>query len=55
MVAAGTLGIVFGARVQSVVGNALGSGLGDLLPGGNRFRIYSVSDSFPDILPLPID
>ena len=51
MVAAGGLGIVFGARVQNVVGNALGSGLGGLLPGGDRFRIYTVSDSFPDIPP----
>lgn len=51
MVAGGALGIVFGARVQNVVGSALGSGLGGLLPGGNRFRIYTVSDSFPDIPP----
>ncbi len=49
MVAAGAVGIVFGARIQGVVGNALGSGLGGLLPGGDRFRIYTVSNSFPDI------
>jgi DMSO/TMAO reductase YedYZ molybdopterin-dependent catalytic subunit len=49
MVAAGAAGIVFGARIQSTVGNALGSGLGGLLPGGDRFRIYTVTDSFPDI------
>ena len=49
MVAAGAVGIVFGGRVQSVVGNALGSGLGGLLPGGNRFRIYTVTNSFPNI------
>ena len=49
MVAAGAVGSVFGARVQNVVGSALGSGLGGLLPGGNRFRIYTVTNSFPDI------
>ena len=49
MVGAGALGIVFGSRVQSAVGGALGSGLGGLLPGGNRFRIYTVSNTFPDI------
>jgi DMSO/TMAO reductase YedYZ molybdopterin-dependent catalytic subunit len=47
MVGAGALGIVFGARVQNVVGDALGSGLGGLLPGGDRFRIYTITDSFP--------
>lgn len=49
MVAAGATGIVFGARIQNVVGSALGSGLGGLLPGGDRFRIYTVTNSFPDI------
>jgi DMSO/TMAO reductase YedYZ molybdopterin-dependent catalytic subunit len=49
MVGAGALGIVFGSKVQSAVGSALGSGLGGLLPGGNRFRIYTVSNTFPDI------
>ena len=51
MVAAGAAGIVFGARVQNVVGDALGSGLGGLLPGGDRFRIYTITDSFPEISP----
>ncbi|MBF6558341.1 MAG: molybdopterin-dependent oxidoreductase [Acidimicrobiales bacterium] len=49
MVAAGAAGIVFGARVQNVVGNALGSGLGGLLPGGDRFRIYTITNSFPKV------
>ena len=49
MVAAGAAGIVFGARIQNVVGSALGSGLGGLIPGGDRFRIYTVTNSFPDI------
>ncbi len=49
MVGAGALGIVFGAKVQNVVGTALGSGLGGLLPGGDRFRIYTITDTFPAI------
>jgi DMSO/TMAO reductase YedYZ molybdopterin-dependent catalytic subunit len=49
MVGAGALGIAFGAKVQSAVGSALGSGLGGLLPGGDRFRIYTITDSFPSI------
>ena len=51
MVAAGAAGIVFGARVQNVVGDALGSGLGGLLPGGDRFRIYTITNTFPVIKP----
>ena len=51
MGALGALGIVFGAKVQSVVGSALGSGLAGLLPGGDRFRIYSITDSYPKIAP----
>jgi DMSO/TMAO reductase YedYZ molybdopterin-dependent catalytic subunit len=49
MVGAGVLGIAFGSKVQSAVGSALGSGLGGLLPGGDRFRFYTITDSFPDI------
>ncbi|HEX3565325.1 MAG TPA: molybdopterin-dependent oxidoreductase [Acidimicrobiales bacterium] len=49
MVALGAAGVAFGARVQSVVGSALGSGLGGLLPGGDRFRIYTITNSFPQI------
>ncbi|HEY2564445.1 MAG TPA: molybdopterin-dependent oxidoreductase [Acidimicrobiales bacterium] len=49
MVTLGAFGIAVGARVQSVVGSALGSGLGGLLPGGDRFRIYTITDSFPQI------
>jgi DMSO/TMAO reductase YedYZ molybdopterin-dependent catalytic subunit len=49
MVALGAAGIAFGSAVQSGVGRALGSGLGGLLPGGDDFQIYSVSDTFPVI------
>jgi DMSO/TMAO reductase YedYZ molybdopterin-dependent catalytic subunit len=51
MAALGAAGIAFGAKAQSLVGDALGSGLGGLLPGGDRFRIYSVSGTFPVIAP----
>ena len=45
----GAVGIVFGAKVQNVLGNAFGSGLGGLLPGGDRFRIYTITGSYPEI------
>ena len=47
MVGLGAVGVVFGAKVQNVIGNAIGSGLGGLLPGGDRFRIYSITGTFP--------
>lgn len=56
IVGLGALGVVFGNTVQRVVGailapftNANGSGLGALIPGANRFRLYTVTGSFPDI------
>lgn len=45
----GAIGILIGSRVQGAVGSAVGTGLGGLLPGGNRFRIYSITGSFPSI------
>jgi DMSO/TMAO reductase YedYZ molybdopterin-dependent catalytic subunit len=45
--ALGALGVAFGASVQNFVGDALGSGLGGILPFGDRFRIYSVTGTFP--------
>lgn len=47
----GILGIFIGSKAQSTVGNAIGSGLGGILPGGNRFRIYSITGSYPNINP----
>jgi DMSO/TMAO reductase YedYZ molybdopterin-dependent catalytic subunit len=51
---AGVLGVVFGARVQRVLQQALlpvtlhdPTGLSDLLPVAGRFRIYSVTSSLP--------
>jgi DMSO/TMAO reductase YedYZ molybdopterin-dependent catalytic subunit len=45
----GAAGIVFGAKLQDFVGSTLGSGLGGLLPGGDRFRLYTITGSFPKI------
>ncbi|HWE68403.1 MAG TPA: molybdopterin-dependent oxidoreductase [Acidimicrobiales bacterium] len=49
MVVLGAAGIAFGAKVQNAVGSAIGSGLGGLIPGGDRFRIYSISGTLPVI------
>jgi DMSO/TMAO reductase YedYZ molybdopterin-dependent catalytic subunit len=49
MVALGAAGITLGSRVQNLIGSAVGSGFGGLLPGGDRFRIYTISGSFPVI------
>jgi DMSO/TMAO reductase YedYZ molybdopterin-dependent catalytic subunit len=43
------LGVVFGNSVQNFLGDAFGSGLGGLLPGGDRFRIYSITGAYPKI------
>jgi len=52
----GVLGTVFGERLQAVVGdlarpftNSSGGGLGALIPGADRFRIYTVTDGYPSI------
>ena len=49
MAALGAAGIVFGAKVQNSLGGAIGSGLGGLLPGGDRFRTYTITNSYPVI------
>ncbi|MCU1363006.1 MAG: oxidoreductase molybdopterin binding [Acidimicrobiaceae bacterium] len=49
LAALGALGVAFGSRIQNSVGDALGSGLGGLLPGGDRFRIYSITGKYPKI------
>ena len=51
LVALGAAGVAVGAKVQNVVGQKLGQGLGSLLPGGDHFRIYSVSGTYPLIRP----
>lgn len=46
-VALGAAGVTFGTKVQHALGRVLGNGLGSVLPGGDRFRIYTVTGSFP--------
>jgi DMSO/TMAO reductase YedYZ molybdopterin-dependent catalytic subunit len=49
IVALGAAGVAVGDRVQSFLGGVVGSGLGGILPGGDRFRLYTVTGSFPVI------
>jgi DMSO/TMAO reductase YedYZ molybdopterin-dependent catalytic subunit len=45
----GALGVIFGASIQNFLGNVFGSGLGGVLPGGDRFRIYTITGKLPKI------
>ena len=49
LAAVGAVGVVFWASVANFFGNVLGSGLGGLLPGGDHFRIYSITGSYPEV------
>jgi DMSO/TMAO reductase YedYZ molybdopterin-dependent catalytic subunit len=49
LAAVGAAGVVFWASVANFFGNVLGSGLGGLLPGGDHFRIYSITGSYPNV------
>ncbi len=49
LLALGAAGVAFGASVQNFVGNTMGSGLASLLPGGDHFRIYSITGTYPSI------
>jgi DMSO/TMAO reductase YedYZ molybdopterin-dependent catalytic subunit len=49
MASLGALGIAFGSKVQSFVGRFANSGLASLIPGGDRFRIYTITNSYPVI------
>jgi DMSO/TMAO reductase YedYZ molybdopterin-dependent catalytic subunit len=49
MVALGAAGVAFGSEVQKTIRSALGSGIFSLLPGGEGFRIYTITGSFPAI------
>lgn len=48
LAAAGALGVAFGGNIQNLLGSTLGS-VGDLLPGGDRFRYYSITGRNPKI------
>ena len=43
------IGVVLGSRIQSAARGALGTGLGGLLPFGDRFRLYSITGSYPTV------
>ncbi len=49
LVGAGALGVMLGGALQRGLGRVLGSGFASLLPGGDRFRLYSISGDFPVI------
>ena len=56
LLGAGAVGTLFGQQLQSVVGtllqpftNSSGEGLAALVPGANRFRLYTVTGGFPFI------
>ncbi len=49
LVGLGAAGIAFGGEAQRFLGSKLGSGLGSLLPGGDHFRIYSITGNYPYI------
>lgn len=57
MVGLGAAGIVGGASVQSALGKFLrpvtntAGGLSSLIPGSDTFRIYTVTDGFPEVTP----
>ena len=45
------VGIAFGAKIQRAVSDVVGSGVGGLLPGGDHFRIYTITGELPVIKP----
>jgi DMSO/TMAO reductase YedYZ molybdopterin-dependent catalytic subunit len=45
----GALGVIFGASIQNFLGNVFGSGVAGILPGGDRFRIYTITGKLPKI------
>ncbi|MGC8479970.1 MAG: molybdopterin-dependent oxidoreductase [Acidimicrobiales bacterium] len=50
--AVGGVGLFFGRQLQSAVGAALsstGSSLANFLPGGDQFRIYTVTNGYPSV------
>ena len=49
MAALGAAGIAFGSGIQGTVSKVLGSKLRSLLPGGDHFRIYTITGSYPEV------
>jgi DMSO/TMAO reductase YedYZ molybdopterin-dependent catalytic subunit len=57
MAGVGAAGILFGSNVQRVIGNVLspltagGGALASLIPGGDTFRIYTITGFLPQVAP----
>ena len=51
MGAVAAVGIAFGAKIQRALGDVFGSGLGGILPGGDHFRIYTITGQLPVVPP----
>ena len=49
LAALGAVGVAVGGQVQNFLSNAVGSGFGGALPFGDRFRIYSLTNTYPKI------
>lgn len=49
IVALGAVGVALGGEAQKLLGSAFGSGLGGILPFGDRFRIYSITGNYPAV------
>src|ERR1700722_14980789 len=49
LVTVGAVGVAFGGQAQKFIGQRLGSGFASLLPGGDHFRIYTISGGYPAI------
>jgi DMSO/TMAO reductase YedYZ molybdopterin-dependent catalytic subunit len=47
--ALGAVGVVVGASVSNFLGDIFGSGFASLLPGGDHFRIYTITGTYPKI------
>jgi len=49
LAAMGALGVAFGEKIQGLTGRVLGGGFANILPGGDRFRFYSITGTTPKI------
>lgn len=45
----GAVGVFFGSGIQRFAGDVFGSGIANLLPGGSRFRFYTITGKSPVI------
>jgi DMSO/TMAO reductase YedYZ molybdopterin-dependent catalytic subunit len=47
--ALGAVGVVVGASVSNFLGDIFGTGFASLLPGGDHFRIYTITGTYPEV------